>query len=576
MIWWASQPNRARSERLAIADLQEANDWLRNVAWRLTTEVRLCADFEIEHLGQLIPLTLTYPDFFPDVPPQVTPREEVRLSGHQYGAGGELCLEFRPDNWEPRFTGAMMIESAHRLLSGEEPTAGEAAEVANAHRTTIGQDVRGATYRFVVSEDFCAASAKAPLHTALDAEIIEHFIAKHWLAFPRRIGAGDEVHWEGADPLPDSRTRKGYFVRLAGQFAEHVKAQYGFFELLVGVLDREDIIDRFASSDAELVFLIECDGIFKLMSLAPGTGKRSVYDYRTVLVPKPSDRLSADYDRLQAASAAIVGCGSLGSKIAASLARAGVGRFLLVDADLFFPGNLVRNELDWRAVGLNKPNGVAARIAEIRPSAQVDVRRINLGAQESSALTDATLVAIGKCGIIIDATADAQAFNLLGSVARNEQKPLVWGEVFGGGIGGLVGRLRPGFEPVPHAARRQILDWCAEHGVAPPEGSAVQYGLDLLEDAPPLIADDADVALIAGHMTKFALDILLRSETIFPQSAYAIGLKAGWIFEAPFDTWPINLTPEGEWGPEKEAQLAEGIDAFIAEFFPQAAGDEPA
>lgn len=575
MIWWASQPNRARSERLAIAELEEANDWLRSVAWRLTKEARLCADFEIEHLGKIVPLTLTYPSFFPEMPPQVMPRDEVRLSGHQYGAGGELCLEFRPDNWEPSFTGAMMIASAHRLLSGEEPELGEAAEVANAHRTTIGQDVRGATYRFIISDDFRAACARAPLHEAIDAEIVEHFMAKHWLALPRRIGAGDQSYWDAADPLPDSRTRKGYFVRLAANLAEHVKAQYAFFELMIGVLKQEDLNSRFAGSDTELVFLIECDGVFKLMSLAPGTGKRTVYDYKTIVAPKSGGRLSADYDRLAAASAAIVGCGSLGSKIAASLARAGLGRFLLIDADLFFAANLVRNELDWRAVGLNKPNALAARVHEIRPSAQVDIRRINLGAQESSALTDATLVAIGMCDMIIDATADAQAFNLVGAVARNEKKPLVWGEVFGGGIGGLIARLRPDVDPVPHAARRQILDWCAGHGVAPPEGSGVQYGLDLTEGAPPLIADDADVALIAGDMTRLALDILLRSETVFPQSAYAIGLKAGWIFEAPFDTWPINLTPEGEWGPEKEEQLAEGIEAFVAEFFPEAAADEP-
>jgi len=574
MIWWASQPNRARSERLAIAELEEANDWLTKVAWRLTEEARLCADFEIEHLGEPIPLTLTYPSFFPDMPPQVTPRQEVRLSGHQYGAGGELCLEFRPDNWEPTFSGAMMIESAHRLLTGEEPSLGEAAAVANAHRTTVGQDVRAATYRLIISEDFQTACEQVPLHDVVEAEVVEHFMAKHWLAFPRRVATAEQAWWDALDPLPDSRTRKGYFARLAPNFAPHVKADYAFFELLVGVVELEELSKRFASSDTELVLLIECGGVYKMMSLAPGTGKRTVYDYRTIIAPKDGGRLSTEYDRLGAASAAIIGCGSLGSKIAASLARAGLGRFLLVDSDLLFAGNLVRNELDWRSVGLNKSNAVAARVREISPSAQVDVRRINLGAQESSALTDATLVAIGKCDLIIDATADGQAFNLAGSVARNEKKPLVWGEVFGGGIGGVITRLRPDLDPVPHIARRQILDWCAGHGVPPPEGAAIQYGLDLPEGAPPLIADDADVTLIAGHMTRLALDILLRSETIFPQSAYAIGLKAGWIFDAPFDTWPMELAPEGVWGSQKEEQLAENIEAFVAEFFPQASADE--
>lgn len=65
MIWWASQPSRARSERRAIADLQERSDWLRDVTWRLTPQARLCADFDLVRFGEAVPLTLTYPGFFP-------------------------------------------------------------------------------------------------------------------------------------------------------------------------------------------------------------------------------------------------------------------------------------------------------------------------------------------------------------------------------------------------------------------------------------------------------------------------------------------------------------------------------
>ncbi|MCT4372027.1 ThiF family adenylyltransferase [Yangia mangrovi] len=36
-------------------------------------------------------------------------------------------------------------------------------------------------------------------------------------------------------------------------------------------------------------------------------------------------------------SVGIVGCGSVGSKVAASLCRTGVGKFLLIDEDIFFP-----------------------------------------------------------------------------------------------------------------------------------------------------------------------------------------------------------------------------------------------
>ena len=571
MIWWASQPSRARRERREIADLEERNEWLNAVTWRLTEDVRLCADFTINHLGAAVPLELTYPSFFPDMPPQVRPQSNEVLSGHQYGAGGELCLEYRPDNWDPSFTGAMMIESARRLLEGEEPSPGERAEVASAHRTTQGQEVRSAYCRFVLSERARAALTVAPFRQAIPAEIVEHYVARQWVAFPQRVGGADAPYWDAGGELPPLRARKGFYVRLNPDLSRYIGANYTFLGMLVALLGSEDVSTRFAGSEEELFFLLECDNNFKMMTLAPGAGDRTVHDYRTVDAPEETGRLPADYERLAATSVAVVGCGSVGSKIAASLARAGVGTFVLVDGDLLFPGNLVRNDLDWRAVGLNKPDAVAERISQIRPSAAVTTRRIDLGGQESSASTEAALVAVGACDLIVDATAVPQVFNLCAAIARNERRPLVFGEVFGGGIGGIVARLRPERDPTPHAARRQILEWCADRG-EPPPATASAYGLAQVEGA-PLVADDADVTVIAAHMTRLVLDTLLRGDSAFPQSAYAVGLKTGWIFQAPFDTWPISLVEEGRWGPDEDERPGEELAALAAELFPSTPPD---
>ena len=571
MIWWASLPSRARSERLGITELEERSAWLGKVTWRITPEGRLCADFEIEKPGEAVPLTMTYPSFFPEVPPQVTSRDGIRLSGHQYGIAGELCLEYRPDNWHPSYTGAMMIESAHRLLAGETPAPNTVAEVASAHRTTIAQDVRRETMRLVVSTSAISTLGTLPLYQVLDAEVVEHLAAGHWLAFLSRVIDGDTVRFDALADLPAFRVRKGVFVRIGAELLPKIKAEYEFLRTIAELSKREDLLARVDGSDAELPFIIECGGTVRLLSISAGTGARTVFNYRTVPAqPSSGARLPPEYARLSAASVAIVGCGSVGSKVAASLARSGVGRFVLVDGDLMFSDNIVRNDLDWRAVGLNKPNAVEERIQHIRPSATVEKRRIELGGQESSDSTDAALVAIGGCDVIVDATADPQVFNLCGAVARTERRTLVWGEVFAGGIGGIVARLRPGVEPVPHAARRQILDWCARQGVLPPTGTAEQYGLSLPGGAPPLVADDADVTVIAAHMSRLILDALTSDTSQFPQAAYAVGLKPGWIFAAPFETWPIDLAAEGDWGPLADENLADELNAMVREFFPEA------
>ena len=105
---------------------------------------------------------------------------------------------------------------------------------------------------------------------------------------------------------------------------------------------------------------------------------------------------------------------------------------------------------------------------------------------------------------------------------------------------------------------------------APAAITTLGYGAQAAENAPPIIADDADVTVIAGHLTRFVLDLLTRAETAFPQSAYAIGLACAWIFAGPFDTWPIVLAPEGDWGPVTDANHAAALGAFVAEFFPAA------
>src|ERR1700686_2372570 len=50
-------------------------------------------------------------------------------------------------------------------------------------------------------------------------------------------------------------------------------------------------------------------------------------------------------DRLRHSSAAIIGCGALGSAVAGLLVRAGVGRLRIIDRDFVEPSNLQRQML---------------------------------------------------------------------------------------------------------------------------------------------------------------------------------------------------------------------------------------
>ena len=58
----------------------------------------------------------------------------------------------------------------------------------------------------------------------------------------------------------------------------------------------------------------------------------------------------------------------------------------------------------------------------------------------------------------------------------------------------------------------------------------------------PLVADDADITVIAGNAARLAIDTLISREvSLFPKSVYVIGLKAGSVFSQPFETFPLDV-----------------------------------
>jgi len=267
----------------------------------------------------------------------------------------------------------------------------------------------------------------------------------------------------------------------------------------------------------------------------------SVYVISTIPVQPEQSRLDDAHAGLNDKKIALIGCGSLGSKLATMLARAGIGKWLLVDDDLLLPENFVRHDLDWRDAGTHKVQSVARRLQLINPAVETTVWRIRLGGQGSAASAETILKMLGECDLIFDATADPDLLNLISAVAAAKSKPVVWAEVFGGGIGGLIARFRPGLEPPPQYMRRAIENWFGEQDGRPVRvGRSYETGGD---GVPPLIADDADVSVIAAHAARFAIDLLAREESIFPHSVYAIGMGMGSVFTEPFDTRPINVGP---------------------------------
>ena len=149
-MWWLTDQTRLRAERTAIEALRA--EWFQDPKWSVDDQIRLTLTFDIVVGRKCFPLRLIFHNTFPASPPSVRPADsETRLSDHQYGAGGDLCLDIRNDNWTPDIKGADMIESARRLLEIEMPgDDGEPVRAPSAHDFPAMLSLRSHQTRFYV------------------------------------------------------------------------------------------------------------------------------------------------------------------------------------------------------------------------------------------------------------------------------------------------------------------------------------------------------------------------------------------------------------------------------------------
>ncbi len=78
------------------------------------------------------------------------------------------------------------------------------------------------------------------------------------------------------------------------------------------------------------------------------------------------------HNSFSSATVAICGLGGLGSNIAISLARAGIGKLLLIDFDLVDITNLHRQQYKATQIGRYKTEALAENLAEIAPYTKIE------------------------------------------------------------------------------------------------------------------------------------------------------------------------------------------------------------
>lgn len=550
-LWWLSDFQRVASEIAAVARMATCETWFDLERWSIH-EGKLAADGVITANQENYPVRLIYPDQFPEVPAWVEPQDStVRWSTHQYGTGGSLCLELRPDNWVVTASGADVLRSAYNLLAIEKSKdeQGTQLRVPSAHN--IGEIQ---SYDWGQHPVFISSGCR----DRLLSKNITDVLALRWMVIDelwpilvhdsedrltlRRAPGADINSWRFevsvfitfSLPPGDAPHDRLSLIEAAGFDAETAELANTIASILVLFVGTQDITALHAPDAGQSYFR-------KMFILPNEEGARS---------NRPLESVKKQV--------AIIGAGSVGSKIAESLVRSGIGHIKLVDGDVMLPGNLERHALDWRDVGFRKVHGLKRHLLHIAPGAEITVIDQNLNWQRSAKTHAWQVASVAECDVIIDATGDAATSLFLGAVSASNNRPFVSVEVFEGGIGGLVASCVPGRDPSYVVARAAFLAWCDELGVPAPTSGPRAYEA-FAEDGSPVVADDAAVTIAAGHATRVILDITDGKPAGAEAAWILIGFRAGWIFNGHGHTIRMSVGAETQKTNETRDNDAEAF-----------------
>lgn len=110
--------------------------------------------------------------------------------------------------------------------------------------------------------------------------------------------------------------------------------------------------------------------------------------------------------RFSSATVAICGLGGLGSNIAIALARAGIGRLILIDFDQVDLTNLHRQQYTVSQIGMFKTDALAATLRQIDPYIEPETHTVKITEENAEEL-------LKEANIICEAFDDAEAKAML-------------------------------------------------------------------------------------------------------------------------------------------------------------------
>jgi len=256
----------------------------------------------------------------------------------------------------------------------------------------------------------------------------------------------------------------------------------------------------------------------------------------------------------------IIGAGSVGSGMAETLTRVGIGRLIVVDPDAVEAHNLTRSA--YRACDIGKPkvDALADILKAINPWLRVEAHGSRLEEMPKSVLK----TAIESCDLVICAADDKLTQAKVNRIAMHHKKPLVMVGVYAGARGGEAVMVLPGVTPCLEctlAGRR--FDESRSAGLE----RATDYGTGRLE---PTVGLGCDIHFVTNAASKLTIS-LLSAMSGAEETKEAGGLVLGALCRAE-NLVIFGMTPDFWFLPDVMGTAA-GQHAFQSVWLKADAGE---
>lgn len=197
----------------------------------------------------------------------------------------------------------------------------------------------------------------------------------------------------------------------------------------------------------------------------------------------------------------IVGCGSIGSKIAAALAAGGAGSFVFVDKEIMEPANSVRHKCGVNWFGISKVHALAFSLASSYPELDGNCLPIHANPFGFGEGRQEAILALAECDVIVDAMGNQLLSRAMGELATYISRPVITTSVTNGAWTGEIFRYIPG-RTACWICHQSVID-APPPGLPAPEGV---YGPGC--DQPTFAGTGHELDIVASLATSFLVDTL--------------------------------------------------------------------